>query len=195
MNEVNGAPVLSLAQYVCCCCLGRRPRGSSLSSDRRKREISSMSPSSTRSVVTLLNDQKRVFFGRLATQRHDCATRWGRLHPSRPLQMTNSVPRHSAFKSEMLHPREPLAKRIEYMSHGRYLQVEGRQSTTTVSGYISASRRYTSTIAISSKNLNLALLNLRLFAVFINCRRCGREIESSSRSLMLKSSSRVLTFT
>jgi hypothetical protein len=45
---------------VSSCSLGKRPRGSFLSSDRRKREIYSTSPSSTRNVFTLLSDLRRL---------------------------------------------------------------------------------------------------------------------------------------
>jgi hypothetical protein len=71
------------------------------------------------------------------------------------------------FKSAML-DREYLAKRFANLSHRRYLPVKVPAADSKGKG-LTSPRAYTSTPASSSENLNLAELNLRLSAVFVNC--------------------------
>ena len=60
MNGVNASHPSPLPECVSSCSSGNNSRGSSPSSSGRQRESSLTSPSSTRSVFTLLNDLRRL---------------------------------------------------------------------------------------------------------------------------------------
>jgi hypothetical protein len=60
MNDVNASPVPPLPEYLSSCSSGNSSRGCSLSSSRRLQKSSSTRSSSTRRVLTLLNDLRSL---------------------------------------------------------------------------------------------------------------------------------------